>query len=149
MKSIGSIFVVLMLILVVFSAMRIVGEEGISNSNLDAQSIALISNISTNIDSNFNVDGSFTEVRSNLTVNSTFDNTDVFAQEYLEGKSDSTGKTGLIKDFVKIPDLFILSLGIPEQDVSWIKGIMILMITVMLSFAGYRAFFGGGKITDN
>lgn len=149
MKSIGSIFTVLMLILVVFSGMRIVGEESISNSNLDTQSVSLIANISNNIENNFDIDGSYVEVRSNLTINDTFDNLDVFAQEYLEGKSDSKGKTGLIKNAVQIPDLIILSLGVPQQDVGWIKAIVLLILTALLSFAAYRAFFGGGKITDN
>lgn len=149
MKSIGSIFGVLMITLAIFSAMIIVGEESVSNTNLDSESVLLIANISNNVDNNFNVDSSFVEVRSNLTTNSTFDNSDVFAQEYLEGKSDSTGKTGLIKNAVKVPDLIILSLGVPEQDVLWIKAIIILVITALLSFAAYRAFFGGSKITDN
>ena len=50
---------------------------------------------------------------------------------------------------MKIPDLIILSLGIPQQSVAWVKGIAILILTVILGFAGYRVFFGGGKVTDN
>jgi hypothetical protein len=149
MKSFGSIFAVLMLIVVVFTSMQIIGEESIDNSNLDSESVTLILNVSNNLNSNFNIESSFTESSSSLSENSSFDSADVFAQEFLESKSQGQQKQGLVKNIVKIPDLIILSLGIPEESVSWIKGFLLLIITVILSFASYRAFFGGGKITDN
>jgi len=149
MKSLGSIFAVLMLVLVVFGAMQVVGEEISENSNLDNDSVSLIANISTNVDNNLNVETSFQEAASNLTVNATFDSADVFAQEFLEGKSEGQQKQGLVKNLVKVPDLFILSLGAPQEDVGWIKAIILLVLGVILSFAAYRAFFGGGKVTDN
>jgi len=149
MKSVASIFFALMLIIVVFYSMQVIGEQSLTNSNLDSDSIALINNFSNNLDNEFNVNNDFDEFSSNLSVNGTFDNQDVFAQEYLEGKSDGTQKTGIIKKAIKIPDMVILSLGVPEQDVSWIRNIILLIITVVLGFALYRAIFGGGKVSDS
>jgi hypothetical protein len=149
MKSIGSIFAVLMLVVVVFGAMQIVGNEVAGNSNLDNESVFLIANISNNVDNNLNADSSFDEASSNLTVNATFDSQDVFAQEFLEGKSQGQQKQGIVKNLVKVPDLIILSLGVSQQDVAWIRSIVLLILTVLIGFAGYRVFFGGGKVTDN
>jgi len=149
MKSIGSIFVVLMLVTVVFTAMVQVGQESVSNSNLETESVVLIANVENGVNNNLDYNSSFDEFGSELTENATFDSEDVFAQEYLEGKSEGQQKKGFISTITTIPDLVILSLGIPQNSVIWIKGIFALIITVVLSFASYRAFFGGGKITDN
>jgi hypothetical protein len=148
MKSIASIFFGLMLIVIVFYGVQVVGEESKDNTNIDTFSVDLINNFSNNLDNEFNINTSFVELESNLSINSTFDSQDVFAQEYLEGKSDSTSKTGLITKLSKIPDMIIISLGVPENSVIWIKSIIALIIGVILSFAGYRAIFGGGKITN-
>lgn len=149
MKSIGSIFGGLIIILIVFNIMLLVGNESVTNSNVDTESVLLVAQVETGINTNFNYTTSFNEFDSNLTTNATFDSQDVFAQEFLEGKSEGQQKQGLISNIVKVPDLFILSLGVPQSSVIWIKGILLLVISVLLSFAAYRAFFGGGKITDN
>lgn len=149
MKSIGSIFIVLMLILIVFTAMVKVGEETVTNSNLQTESVILIANVEKGVNNNINYSSSFNEFSSGINASNNFDGQDVYAQEYLEGKGEGRQKQGLIATITTIPDLFILSLGVPQDSVIWIKGIVALIISVMLSFASYRAFFGGGKITDN
>tara|TARA_R100001591_G_scaffold80768_1_gene87836 strand:+ start:1214 stop:1663 length:450 start_codon:yes stop_codon:yes gene_type:complete len=149
MKSIGTIFVVLMLFMSVFIAMQQVGEESFSNSQLSDDSKSLILNYSSNIDGNLNLNNDFGESQSNLTTNATFDSEDVFAQEFLEGKSEAQQQTGIIRNIVKVPDLIFLSIGFPESSLIWIRSLIALIITTILAFAGYRAIFGGGKITDN
>lgn len=149
MKSFGSIFVVLMLFMGVFVSMQIVGEESINNNQLSTESKQLIANYSSNIDGNLNLASDFNEASSNLTTNATFDSEDVFAQEFLEGKSEGQQKSGIVKNIVKVPDLIFLSIGLPESSLIWIKSIIGLILGVILSFAAYRAFFGGGKVTDN
>lgn len=149
MKSIGSIFFGIVLILVVFYGVQVIGEASKANTNIDSFSVSLINNFSKELDNEFNIETDFNELKSNLSINSTFDSEDVFAQEFLEGKSSSSSKTGIIKKLTKIPDMVILALGAPENSVIWIKSIIVLVITVLLSFAAYRAIFGGGKITDN
>lgn len=149
MKSIGSIFIVLMLAVVVFYGVQVIGENSSSNPNLDHDSKALISNFTNNLNDNFDVTTDFNEFDSNLSDNSSFDSQDVFAQEFLEGKSEGTKKQGIVSKITKIPDMVILSLGVPEDSVAWIKGILALVLTTFLGFAAYRAIYGGGKITDN
>lgn len=149
MKSFGSIFVVLMLISVVFYIMISIGNEGVTNSNLDTDSVILIAQIDSGVNSKLNFSNSFDEFQSNLTTNATFDSADVFAQEYLEGKSQGQSKQGIIANIIKIPDLLILSLGIPLSALVWVRSIILLIITVIIGFATYRAIFGGGKVTDN
>jgi hypothetical protein len=149
MKSFGSIFLILMLVMAVFVSMQIVGEESFNNTNLELESQNLISNYSSNIDNNLNLASDFDEASSDLTVNATFDGEDVFAQEFLESKSDGQQKSGIVRNLVKVPDLIFLSIGLPEASIVWVKSFFALIIGVALSFASYRAFFGGGKITDN
>lgn len=149
MKSIASIFAALMIIMVVFYGMQVIGEESIDNTNLDAYSVALINNFSSNLDNDFNVEDDFDKFSSNISGNGTFDDQDVFAQEYLEGKSEGQKQQGIIRKATKIPGMIVLSLGIPNNEVKWIVAIISLVIVVYLGFAGYRAIFGGGKVTDN
>lgn len=148
MNSISSIFMVLMLILVVMFGMQTVGNSLSSNSNLDSESIALISNFSTNLDNDLNYDTAFDPASTNLSNGSNFDSEDTFAREYLEGRNEGQSQEGIIARAVKIPDLIILSLGVSQSAVAWIKGIILLIITTILGFAAYRAFFGAGKVTE-
>lgn len=149
MKSLGTIFVVLMLFMSVFVAMQVIGEESYNNNQLSSSSKALILNYSSNIDGNLNFVDSFNQSASNLTTNATFDSEDVFAQEFLEGKSQAQQKQGIVKNIVKVPDLIFLAIGLPESSLIWIKSLIALILAIVLSFAAYRAIFGGGKLTDN
>ena len=149
MKSLGAIFTILMLFMSVMVAMQIVGEESYDNSRISSQSKALITNYSSNINNNLNFDNDYNITESNLTENATYDSEDVFAQEYLEGKSGSDSRGGVVKNIVKVPDLILLAIGLPESSVVWVKSLIALLLTVILSFAAYRAIFGGGRVTDN
>lgn len=149
MKSFGSIFVVLMLFMGVFVSMQVIGEESINNNQLSTESRNLILNYSSNINGNLNLASDFNEASSNLTTNATFDSEDVFAQEFLEGKSEGQQKSGIVKNIIKVPDLIFLSIGLPQSSLIWVRSLIFLILTVILSLAAYRAFFGGGKVTDN
>jgi len=149
MKSLFSIFVVLMLFTTVFYSMNIVGQEIHSNDNLDNESKVLISNINTNLNNDFQMDTSYNELQSNTSVNGTFDNADVYAQEYLEGKSQGDSKIGIIRTIWKMPDMIVMSLGVDQDSVTTFKAIIMTIVGVLFSFALYRMLFGGGKVTDN
>jgi len=149
MKSFGSIFVVLMLFMAVFVSMQVIGEESITNNQLSLESKQLIANYSSNIDGNLNLASDFDEANSGFNSSGGFDGEDVFAQEFLEGKSGGEQKSGIVANIVKVPDLIFLSIGLPESALIWVRSLIALIIAVLLSFAAYRAFFGGGKITDN
>ncbi len=137
-----------MLIIFVFYGLQIVGDEVIDNSNLESSSVALINNISNNLDEELNYENDFSEFQSNLSGNSTFDSEDVFAREFFEGRNEAQEKEGIVARTIKIPDLIILSIGLPQASVAWIRNIVLLVITTILGFALFRAIFGGGKVTE-
>lgn len=147
MKSIWGLFIGMMFFVTIFYSMSIVGEQIQSNSNLDNTSFALIGNLTTDLDNNFNPSSSFSEGESNLSVNATFDGEDVFAQEYLQRTSDSQKKASIVASVTRAPDVIFLSMGVSQSDVGIYKTILALILSVALSFAIYRMFFGGGKIT--
>ncbi len=149
MKSFGSIAVVLLLLMTVFTCMQIIGEQSFNNDQLSKESKALILNYSSNIDGNLNFASDFDESQSTLAANATFDGEDVFAQEFLEGKSDAQQKGGIVSNIVKVPDLVFLSIGLPESSISWLRVLVGLILGIVVSFAAFRAIFGGGKVTDN
>ncbi len=149
MKSYFSIFIVLILFVTVMYSMATIGVIAESKNNaLDDNSKNIIGNLTTSINNDFNINSSFSE--SELEINgSGFDQEDVFAQQFFEGKADSTKKAGVISSLVKAPDTILLSFGLPEEDVATFKNIILLFIGTVISFATYRAIFGGGKVTDN
>lgn len=146
--SVSSIFTVIMLMVVIFGGMQIVGNNIASNTNLDTDSQALIGNFSDVYDRDLNVSSSFDESASALSANASFDSADDFSREFLEGRSEGNKKQGIISNAIKIPDLIILSLGVPQGAVLWLRSIILLVITTILAFALYRSFFGGGKVTE-
>jgi len=149
MKSLYSIFVVLMIAITIMWTMSNIGTEVVNNSNLDSESVTLIVSVSNELNDNFNPNSSFDAATSRLAGNGSFDDEDVFAREFLEGKSEGETQKQRIVSISKLPDLMILSLGVPEEDLNIYKVIIVLFISVILAFAAYRAIFGGGKVTDN
>ncbi len=148
MTSISSIFGVLMIIVGLFTAMQIIGNEVVDNSNLDAKSVLLIGNFSDKVNQEINITSDFGDFQTNLSVNATFDSEDDFSREFLLGRNEGNKKQGVISRAIKIPDLIILSLGVPKAAVAWIRNLILLIITTWLGFAAYRAFFGSGKVTE-
>lgn len=152
MKSIASIFFGLMLVVTLFYSMNLIGTESfVSNPGLSEQSQDLAANFNTNLNNNFNLDEDFDQSRSNLTdpANSTFDSQDVFAREFFERESQTEQNVGIIKTLVNIPDTVLMVLGVPEEDVSIYRTILLLVLGALITFAGFRAIFGGGRIQDN
>lgn len=152
MKSIASIFFGLILIITIFYSMSIIGTESFtSNPRLSEQSQDLVVNLNTNLENNFNLDEDFSQSSSNLTdpKNASFDSQDVFAREFFERESQTNQNTGLIKTLVNIPDTFLLVLNVPEEDITIYRTILLLILSALLTFAGFRAIFGGGRIQDN
>jgi flagellin-like protein len=148
MNSISAIFGLLMLVVIIFTGMQVVGEQVVDNSNLDATSVALIGNYSDRLNNEINATNDFGEFQTNLSTNSSYDSADDFSREFLEGRNEGNKKQGFIARAIKIPDLVILSLGVPQLAVAWVRNLILLIITTWLSFAAYRAFFGSGKVTE-
>jgi len=147
MKSVFSIFVVLMLFVTVFYSMQIVGNEVYFNDNLDNDSKTVITSFNAQLNNNFNYTNEFDPASNNLTNGSSnFDNEDVFAQQYLEGKRDAQQNIGIISTIWNMPDLIITSFGAEQSSVAWIKGILLTIIGALIAFVTFRAIFGGGKL---
>jgi len=150
MKSFGSIFAIIMLFITVFYSMNIIGITSLATGDLDDQSKSMVVDLNSNLQTNYNLSTDFSSAQSNLTDgNATFDGQDVFAQEFLEGKSSALEQAGFIETIWSIPDTLIISLGVNQQDVALYKSIILLIIGAIVSFATFRAFFGGGRVTDN
>ena len=66
MNSVGSIFAVLMLIVVVLTGMQIVGEQSVNNSNLDLESTNLIGNYSDTLNTELNYTSSFNDFEGEI-----------------------------------------------------------------------------------
>jgi hypothetical protein len=126
--------------------MQIVGNESASNTNLDADSQTLILSYNDRLKNNFNYSTSFNEGSSNLTNITNFDSEDVFAQQFLEGKTEGEKKQGIVKNIIKIPDMIILSLGVDEDEVTVYKFILLLILVTLLGFAAFRVAFGAGRV---
>lgn len=150
MKSIFSIFMVLMLIITIMWGMSGIGTEITGNSNLDTASVNLINNVTNILENDFNPDANFDAAVKNLSgEDAKFDDEDVFAREFLEGKSEGNVQEQRTTSITKLPDLMILVMGVPEQDLFIYKLIAGLILVMFGVIAGFRVFFGGGKITDN
>ena len=130
-------------------SMSSIGVSALSkNDNLDDTSVSIIGNLSTTVESDFALNSTFDESQAAIN-GSGFDQDDVFAQQFFEGKSDSTKKAGVITSIAKAPDTILLSFGLPDESVSTFKTILLIVIATAVSFATYRAIFGGGRVTDN
>lgn len=127
----------------------VVTESFTNNPYLEEESQDLATSFNTNLDNNFNSSTDYEPFQSTLSANGTFDNEDVFAIEFFERQSQSTEQQGVIRTIFNVPDLVILSLGVPEEDVLIYKTFILTVLTALIGFALYRAFFGGGRIDDN
>jgi len=150
MKSIRSIFLFVAILTILFYGLgTVVTEAFTNNAYLEEESQDLAVNFNNNLENNINQSTAFDTFSSELSANGTFDNEDVFAIEFFERQSQSSEQQGVIRSIYKFPDLIILALGVPQEDVWVYRTFIITMIGVLIGFALYRAFFGGGRIDDN
>jgi len=149
MKSFESIIFVVLIFLIIFTGMITVGVEIMEkNPNLDEDSIGLIGNLTGELNINFNA-SQLGPASSNLTANGTFEGQDPFTLQFLEGKTDAQKQLSLAGKIKRIPEIIILSLGVDRDDLSMYLTFIFIILGLFVAFASYRAFFGGGKLTDN
>lgn len=143
MKDLFTIFIVVSMILLVFTGLALVGDEAIEkNPNLNADSVELISGINASVQDNL-------ENFSVRTVNETSLGQDPFVQQYLESKENVGRIQNLVNKVGRMPDFFTLSWGINEEDSAPYLLFVGIFFVVILIIAGFRAFFGGDRITKN
>lgn len=140
------LIVVIFIVIIIFTGVNEVGQESLTNSNLDNQSKILIININSNLDENFN---DLSLPSSNITSNTTFEGQDPFVQQFLESKEGTTKFQGFINKIISIPDLLFLGINdsIPEEDLAGYKILLAAFIILIISVVVFVAIFGDGKIT--
>lgn len=141
-----SLIVVIFIVIVIFTGLNAIGQESITNSNLDNASLLLIVNINSNLDDNF---GDLTLPASNLTNGTSFEGQDPFVQQFLESK-ESTGRIeGFIDKVISIPDLLFLGVNdtIPEEDLVIYKVLLAAFILLLIAVVVFVAIFGDGRVT--
>ena len=144
--KIWPLIVVVFMVVIIFTGINEVGQESITNDNLDNRSKTLIFNINSNLDSNFN---DLTVATSDLTENSTFEGQDAFVQQFLETKEQTGSLEGFINKITSIPDLLILGVNsdVDEDTLGLWKAILLSFIVLILIVVGFVAIFGDGRIT--
>jgi len=148
MKDYLTIITVTLLITTVFIAAINIGESSLNNQILDDDSRTLIQDIATKQSEDFSED-QFMEGEDTLAEeDSSFDSEDAFSREFLEGRSEAQQKTNLVERIIGIPSLILLSVGLPESFIRPFFWIVTTLVSIFVSFATYRAFFGGGRITE-
>lgn len=143
-KSLWGVFITISLALVLFSGANLVAQEAVLKENLDAESLNLIgkydpmvSTLATEIENQKNLIevGIQTEPDSNALSE--------FYRSFAEGKSKiQTFKDG-INLLYNLPDIMLLSVPfVEEQDLSIYKIIIVLLLSIVIFIALYRAIFG-------
>lgn len=149
MKDFFTIIIVTLLVVFVYTGVSVIGDDVIDNPNLDTESVNYILSINYELDTNFN-ESQFDESTSDLAgENATFDNQDTFSKEFLESQASAEKKVSIVKRITKVPDIILIAVGIDEDYISAIKWIIVTLLGIFIAFATYRAFFGGGKVTEN
>lgn len=139
------IMVVVFIVIVIFSGLNLVGQEISGNSNLDDASVTLITNLGNDIDTNY---GDLTLTTSNLT-NGSIGNEgqDPFALQFLETKQQANQFLDIVNSVITLPDLFLLGIGIDEENILVYKLLLGAFIIMLIAVATFVAFFGEGRIT--
>lgn len=140
------LIVLLFIVVIIFTGINEVGQESLTNSNLDNQSVILIININSDLNNNFN---DLALAQSNLTANESFEGQDPFVQQFLETKESTSQFSSLVSKIISIPDLLILGVNdqIPEQDLAVWKALLSAFIIIIIAVVIFVAFFGDGRIT--
>ncbi len=140
------LIVLVFIVVIIFTGINEVGQESLTNSNLDNQSKILIVNINSNLNTNFD---DLTLAQSNLTANSTFEGQDPFVQQFLESKEQTNQFEKLINKVISIPDLLILGINenVSEEDLAVYRILINAFILILIATVLFVAIFGDGRIT--
>lgn len=140
------IIVMLFLVVLIFTGINEIGQESLTNENIDNNSVLLIVQINSDLGANF---GDLTLPTSNLTNGTSFEGQDPFVQQFLESKEDTNRFVGLANKIISIPDLLILGINenIPEEDLAVYKLLLNAIIIIVLAVVVFVAIFGDSRVT--
>jgi len=126
----------------VFTTVTMVGDEAVTNDNLDDDSKQMLISVNYELGENFNR-SDYEETELNVSENSSFEGVDPFARDYLETQAAADKRTNAVQRITRVPDLIITSLGIPESFVGPIKAVVLTLFGVFLSIATFNALRRG------
>ena len=132
-QNIGTFAVILLIISITIFGLNQIGSDIENNSNLDLKSQNLILDISYERNNNY-LESGFEVNENDVTVNSTFEGVDAFSRQYLEDKSETLTKKGVIQKIVTAPDLIVKLIGVEE---------LALIISLRILIDGIIVFFLG------
>ncbi len=143
-NTIGSLLVVVVLCITIFTGLNFVADEVSSNDNLDLKSQEIIFELNNEVVNNYDVaslEGS--DAQTELTANSTFEGVDAYARQYLEDKSEMTQKKSTINKILTFPGFIVELAGFDSNPlVIVILDLIILMLGFWIGFAIFKAIKG-------
>ena len=142
-QNIGTFAVILLIISITIFGLNQIGGDVQNNDNLDLQSQNLILDVIYERDTNY-LESGFEVTQNNVTVNSTFEGVPDFSRQYLEDKSETLTRKGVIQKIVTAPDLIVKLMGVEEQAL--IISLRILIDGIIVFFLGlviYKAIRTG------
>ena len=144
-NTIGTYITLVFFVTLIFTLVALTGDEiKTKNTNLDNSSLEALAKITDDIDTTYSVD-SLTIGESNITANSSFEGTDAFQREFLESKTESNEKEGVVNKIIGVPDLILNSIGIQQPlIVTTIKALFGAFIIIFIALALYKAWKTGG-----
>lgn len=140
------LIVIIFLVAVVFTGIITVGEQSITNSNLDNKSKKLIVDLSGTYDENFQ---DLNLQTGNLSNGTSFQGQDPFVQQFLESKEQTSKAQGFINKIKAIPDLMFLGINdnITESERQDYENILTAFLVILIFVVIFVALFGDGRIT--
>lgn len=143
-NTIGTYMIIVFFITLMFGMIALTSDEIISkNPNLDNKSLEVLAQITTDISNTYTVE-QLTLGQDNITANSSFTGTDSFEREFLESKTESNEKEGIVNKIIGVPDLILNSLGIQQPlIITTIKSLFGAFLVIFISLAVYKAWKTG------
>lgn len=153
MKSIYTIFLFIFLTILVFTGLNLVGEDIKDNSNLDAESVAYIQTLDSQLNNENNENYiNYTNIDFHNARDFESKDIDAFSLQFQMGRTSAEQNANELNILEKSSNLFIYALGIESSDWTpyrtqflWFLGILLAMIVAVLIFGPGRIFPTGGN----
>jgi len=137
--TIGSLTLIIMFVVIMFTGLNYVASDINGNNNLDSRSQELISELNNEVSTKYQL-SEFQAQNDTLVQNNTFLGTDAFVRQYLEDKSDVSRKTSTLKKIVDFPAFILRISGLDTlQLMILVVGLIVVILGLWIFFAGYKA----------
>jgi len=137
--TIGSIIVVILLTITIFTGLNSVATEITSNPNLDIRSQQVIYELNNQVTNNYKLTDIQTQ-NDSITEDSTFEGTDAFVRQYLEDKNAISEKKSTLEKVIGFPEFLLKVSGLSAVNLYiYIIGLIVVFLGLWIFFAGYKA----------